>query len=278
MFNLAEYRRSPNCLADFLPWAALVADGVVLNKDGSFQRSARFRGPDLDSATPTELVAVTARLNAALRRLGSGWAVYVEAQRTAAGHYPLSEFPDPVSSLVDRERRAQFEEEGAHFESHYVLALAWLPPPDGAARAEGWLYEGGARGSRDDNWRERLKSFVDHTDRVLDLLDGFLPEAAWLSDADTLTYLHSTISNRRQRVAVPATPMHLDAMLADEPLTGGLAPMLGNQHLRTLSIIGLPGATEPGILDELNRLPFAYRWSTRAICLDKADAAKLLVY
>jgi type IV secretory pathway VirB4 component len=46
-------------LADYLPWAALVAKGVVLNKDGSFQRSASFRGPDLDSATPAELVAIT---------------------------------------------------------------------------------------------------------------------------------------------------------------------------------------------------------------------------
>jgi type IV secretory pathway VirB4 component len=49
MLNLAEYRKKPQCLADFLPWAALVAKGVVLNKDGSLQRTARFRGPDLDS-------------------------------------------------------------------------------------------------------------------------------------------------------------------------------------------------------------------------------------
>src|SRR3546814_13953494 len=46
MLNLAEYRRKPALLADHLPWAALVAPGVVLNKDGSFQRSFRFRGPD----------------------------------------------------------------------------------------------------------------------------------------------------------------------------------------------------------------------------------------
>jgi hypothetical protein len=32
MFNLSEYRNKPQNLADFLPWAALVADGVVLNK------------------------------------------------------------------------------------------------------------------------------------------------------------------------------------------------------------------------------------------------------
>src|SRR3546814_11171110 len=54
MLNLAEYRRKPALLADHLPWAALVAPGVVLNKDGSFQRSFRFRGPDLASATEPE--------------------------------------------------------------------------------------------------------------------------------------------------------------------------------------------------------------------------------
>jgi type IV secretory pathway VirB4 component len=112
MLNLAEYRNRPQNLADFLPWAALVAEGVVLNKDGSFQRTARFRGPDLDSATPAELVGTTARLNNALRRLGSGWAIFVEASRNAAQSYPQSEFPDPVSALVDAERKAQFEEAG----------------------------------------------------------------------------------------------------------------------------------------------------------------------
>ena len=50
--------------------------------------------------------------------------------------------------------------------------------------------------------------------------------------------------------------MHLDAIWVDEALTGGLEPMLGSAHLRTLSIVGFPSATYPGILDELNRLAF----------------------
>ena len=75
MLNLTEYRQRPAFLADWLPWAGLVAPGVVLNKDGSFQRTARFRGPDLDSATHGELIATSARLNNALRRMGSGWAL-----------------------------------------------------------------------------------------------------------------------------------------------------------------------------------------------------------
>ncbi len=51
---------------------------------------------------------------------------------------------------------------------------------------------------------------------------------------------------------------------------------MGPHHLRTLTIIGFPTATFPGILDELNRLAFPYRWSTRAIMLDKTDATRLL--
>ena len=274
MMSLQEYRTKSASLADFLPWVALVGPGVVLNKDGSFQRTARFRGPDLDSATPAELVAVTSRLNNALRRLGSGWAVFVEAQRTAAQAYPQSRFPDPVSALVDRERREQFREEGAHFESGYYLTLLWMPPPEEAARAEGWLYEGKASTGVDP--KELVKSFADRTDRVLHLVEGFMPEATWLDDAATLTYLHSTVSTRTQRVRVPETPVYLDALLADEPLTGGLEPMLGAHHLRTLTITGFPTATFPGLLDELNRQAFPYRWSTRAIMLDKTDATKLL--
>ncbi|MBK8629500.1 MAG: conjugal transfer protein TrbE [Sphingomonadales bacterium] len=274
MLNLREYRKTVSSLADFLPWAALVAPGVVLNKDGSFQRTARFRGPDLESATPAELVATTARLNNALRRLGSGWAIWVEAVRRPALDYPASNFPDPASALVDLERAEQFAEEGAHFESGYCLTLLWMPPAEDAARAETWLYEGRAQDGIDPH--ELLAGFIDRTGRLLNLVEGIMPEAEWLDDGDTLTYLHSCVSTKAQRVRVPETPMHLDALLADEPLTGGLEPRLGDHHLRTLTIIGFPSRTFPGLLDELNQLAFPYRWATRAVMLDKTDATKLL--
>jgi len=274
MMNLAEYRNRNTRLADFLPWVALVGDGVVLNKDGSFQRTARFRGPDLDSAVPAELVAVAGRLNNAFRRLGSGWAIFVEAQRHEAATYPASRFPDPASALVDAERKADFEEAGAHFESSYFLTFLYLPPAEDAARAESWLYEGRERGGVDAH--EALRGFADRTDRILQLVDAFMPECAWLDDTQTLTYLHSTVSTKRHRVRVPETPIYLDALVADQPLIGGLEPRLGDAHLRILTIVGFPTATTPGILDELNRLAFPYRWATRAVLLDKTDATRLL--
>ncbi len=278
MMNLAEYRQRPALLADWLPWAGLVAPGVVLNKDGSFQRTARFRGQDLDSATAGKLVAITARLNNALRRLGSGWALFVEAERREAADYPRSTFPEPLSWLVDEERRAGFEEAGSHFESRYHVTQLYLPPEESRSRAAGLIYEnaGETRSQRRVDWRERLQGFVAETERFHGLLEGVMPEIGWLDDAATLAHLHASVSTRRQAVAVPEVPMHLDALLTDEALTGGLAPMLGARHLRVLTVRGFPTSTWPGLLDELNRLGFAYRWSTRFLCLDKAEAEREL--
>jgi type IV secretion system protein VirB4 len=274
MLRLAEYRKRPAQLADWLPWAGLVAPGIVLNKDGSLQRTARFRGPDLDSATDAELVATAARLNNALRRLETGWALFVEAKRAPAAAYPRSTFPEALSWLVDEERRASFESAGTHFESSYFVTLLWLPPPEAKARAARLMLESPAVERVD--WREHLNSFCGETERFRGLLEGVVTEIAWLDDAATLTYLHATVSPQTHPVAVPETPFHLDALLADTPLSGGLKPMLGEEHLRVVSVRGFPSATWPGLLDELNRLGFAYRWMTRFLFLSKADATREL--
>jgi hypothetical protein len=69
--------------------------------------------------------------------------------------------------------------------------------------------------------------------------------------------------------------MHLDALLATSRWPAGWsrvwasAPAGPDRHR-------LSDRDLPGLLDELNRLAFAYRWTTRAICLDKTDATGLL--
>jgi type IV secretion/conjugal transfer VirB4 family ATPase len=275
MLNLAEYRSRADRLADHLPWAALVAPGVVLNKDGSFQRTLRFRAPDLESATESELLAVSARVNNMLKRFGSGWALFFDAERVEALGYPESTFPDAASWLVDKERQASFEGGKDHFESLYHLTLLWLPPPDAEALAERALVEG-ARAVEKRDWREALARFVADTDRALDLLSTLMPEIEALGDEALLTFLHNAVSAKRHRIAVPDTPMYLDWVLADTPFAGGLEPMLGDLHLRTVTLTGFPALSRPGILDALNHEDFAYRWVTRFIALDKADATRAL--
>jgi type IV secretion/conjugal transfer VirB4 family ATPase len=275
MLNLAEYRSRADRLSDHLPWAALVAPGIVLNKDGSFQRTFAFRGPDLESSTEAELVSISARVNNVLRRFGSGWALFFDAERIEALGYPSSDFPDPASALVDKEREASFEGERDHYESFYHLTLLWLPPADAQAGAERALVEK-VEPVRGRDWKEALGAFTTETNRALDLLSGLMSEVRALDDAETLSFLHAAISSRRHRVASPETPIYLDAILADTPLTGGLEPMLGQEHLRTLTVLGFPSVTSPGILDALNHQDLAYRWSTRFLPLDKVEATRAL--
>ena len=181
----------------------------------------------------------------------------------------------PSAGLSMKSARLQNEEAGRRFESAYYFTLLWLPPADTSTRAEKALIE---RADTEEavTWRQRLESFQQQAARTHDLLSTCLAEIAPLSDDEALTYLHSGISTKRHSVKTPDLPVFLDAVLADEAFTGGMEPMLGDAHLRTLTILGFPSSTLPGILDELNRQGFAYRWSTRFIAMDKAEAEKVL--
>jgi type IV secretion/conjugal transfer VirB4 family ATPase len=356
MLNLAEFRPRANRLADWLPWACLIAPGVVLNKDGSFQRTVRYRGPDLDSATEAELVSVMSRANNVFKRFGAGWALFFDAERIPSTSYPKSSFPDGVTWLVDQERRAAFETvandsppwedgvPGRHYESVYHLTFVYLPPAERVSRFENFFLDSPARASEDrgklakfpmwrrwqrgridgkaidrgslaskaepsavnsqakdpvaavgaeevalrreqtpladarakGTYREQCDRFIQETDRAIDLLASVLPEIRPLDDEETLTYLHACVSTKRHRVRRPDIPAYLDAILADEPLTGGLAPAIGRSHLSTVTVLGFPTATFPGILDDLNRLGFSYRWVTRFLPLDRATATNVL--
>ncbi|WP_313044926.1 conjugal transfer protein TrbE [Brevundimonas sp.] len=272
---LDEHRRRPAVLADHLPWAALVSRGVVLNKDGSFLAGFRFRGPDLESSTEEELMGVRARLNNALRRLGSGWCLHVEARRRAAASYPEGDFDVDVAWLIDEERRSGFETADPAYETDYRLALTWLPPADQTRRLERWLFDGLTKGGQD--WRLALQTFNRSLGAVADLLSDALPEIERLDDAALLTWLHGCVSPRAFSVRPPETPMFLDGWLADAALTGGAAPRLGERWLKVVSVRGLPSVTRPGLLDALGALPFDYRWSARWLGLDKPDAEREIV-
>lgn len=282
--NLSRRSEVPNTLADLVKWAAVVAPGVVLNKNGSFQTTFRYRGPDLDSSTESELVSTCARINNIVRRLGSGWAVYFDAVRRETTNYPRSRFPDAVSALIDEERRANFES-GEHFESAYYCTMIWMPPPLIEAAAEALFFDDDdepaglsrreiGRRRADQAAAEYLAAFAAERNRLVAQFASIFPSVVPLNDAETLSYLHSAVSTRLHPMAVPAVPDCLDALLTDVPLTGGGKPKLGRHYFGVLSVKSFPNESFPGILDALNRLGFAYRWVTRFICLDKSDAER----
>jgi type IV secretion system protein TrbE len=273
MMDLRPYRQNEGRLADWLPWAGLVADGVLINKDGAFQRTLTFRGPDLDSSTLSELMGASARLGNALKRFGSGWCLHVEARRTARYEYPNSDWPDALSWLIDQERAQDFASAGARFESAYYLTLSWLPPSETSGKLEAALFENGAVSAAIGiDYKACLKHFIEETQSFKALLELVMCEARFLNGAETLTYLHSCISESPHPISVPPAPFHIDELISDSALVGGVAPRLGDLHLKILSVRAYVSDTEPGLLDALNRLAVPYRWVTRVMPLDREDA------
>ena len=59
-----------------------------------------------------------------------------------------------------------------------------------------------------------------------------MPEIRALDDAETLTYLHRTISTKRHDVARAGDADLSGRLLAEQSCSGGLDPMLGDTHLR----------------------------------------------
>jgi len=265
-----QFRRYEQGLADLLPYAALVRPGVVVNKDGSLLAGFEYRGPDMDSATAEELGALSSLVSHALLGLGNGWMIQAEATRRRSGEYPEDgAFPDPVTRLIDAERRVQYGG-GQNYETSYALYFTYLPPPEYHARALGWLVEGVAEESVD--WEEVVGSFEARLRDIADVLGSRL-ELTRLSGVGLLSRLHGAITGLQHKIAVPPTPCYLDVVLASEDLIGGMAPKIGNRHISVLGLSGFPLATVPGLLDELNRLPCECRIAMRFLPLDE-DVAK----
>ncbi len=276
MFNLREYKVKSTQLSDYLPWGLLVAPGVVLQKDGLLQKTIAFRGPDLGSASADELQSCCARLNNVLKRLGSGWAYFSEAQRFKANNYQSSHWPNTACWIVDEERRGNFEDEGDHFDSSYFLTFTWKLPADKVKKVEAVFIDDPNRAGRTDDYdNDRdLDYFIKTLGHIAGTMRDVFPEVVELNDDETLTYLHSTISTKRHFVKSPDTPIFLDALLTDQAYQSGEIPVLGQSYVMTASINGFPSEAWPGILDALNHLPLEFRWSSRFICLDGIDAKK----
>ena len=275
--RFTEFQSKPSVLADLLPWAFLLEPGLVLNKDGAFQKTIGFRGPDLASSSLEQLVTARARVNNALRRLGSNWCLHIEARRREAPDYPAATYPDLYSALVDEERRRAFDERTIPaFETDYFLTFTYLPAEERIGRAEAAIVENVQRTAKDSAYHAEKIRFLDTVGNIVSMLEGIMPFVRPLGDAETLTYLHDCVSDRHYPVAVPDIPFGLDAILGDAHLVGGLQPKLGAQHLRVIGVNAFVGQTIPGLLDALNGLPFGYRWVSRFLPLDKQDAAKIL--
>ena len=287
MLALKPFRDAAAGVADLMPWATLMADGVIINKDGSLISGWFFRGPDVASSTPEERNHITRRINAALSQLGDGWAVWFEAARMPAASYPAlsaSHFPDPITALIDEERRTQFLAEGAHFETEHALAVMYTPPLRRNTRILDVIYDDDGTEKTPPSERQ-IETFARVTAALEDALGDILRlrRMRGFDYADRLgrqhhqdelvNFLHFCVTGVPAGLNIPPCAMHLDAIIGGQELWPGDTPRLGDKFIACVGIEGFPAESFPFILDLLVDQPFAYRFSSRLIPLD-AHAAR----
>ena len=229
-------------LPDLLLYASMIDDGILLLQDGALMATWRYAGPDLGSATHEEMAALAERLNSVLK-LGSGWLVHCDAIRCEVNEYAKQgAFPDPVTSLIDDERRAQFKAEGRHYESTYFISLTYLPPMQSEEKVKGFLFKGGAGDNKTAGetaliyFKDRLGLFHDVLSsqvRVERLLghrvvgdDG--SETEWIS-CDLARYVRRCVTGEDYPFILPAIPVFLHDLIGCVSFKTGIEPMVGRQ-------------------------------------------------
>jgi len=284
MLKLKGYRARTKGLPDLLPYAALIAPGVVLCKDGAFLAGWECRGQDTCSSTPEELGFVSAQFNNAIKLFGTGWMLHVDAIRSRKRAYSRPDesfFPDPVTTLIDEERRRYFSGD-ACFSTRTVLVVSYKPNLQAtkmAAAAQSGVVAANVLQKSLTYFQNALLELEDALSAVLRMyrLDEYEEvdeQGQTCLYSSLLEHLQQCLLGEEYSIQVPKNPMYLDALLGGEDLVGGLAPRIGEKHIAVLGLDGLPQESWPAMLATLDGLQLAFRFSTRFICLDQLDATK----
>src|SRR5947209_7215821 len=271
---IQEFSRRAQSVQDLMLWAALVAPGVVLNKDGSLLAGWSYQGPDLNSATAEELLALAQQANRVLLGLDESWILHCDVLRSKAPAQPDTDvFQHPITHAIDRERRSQ--NAATLYQTQSVLLLTYLPASDRASSLKSLFVSGSDPKQRSDQDDRHLSELEDKLAQIEQGLSHIL-RLKRLSDERLFTHLHSILTGLVHPVQVPSIPCLLDGLLCSQDLAGVLTPQIGDQYIAVVSSTGLPRATTPGLLDQVTQLPFPLRFNTRFLPLSFAEADRVL--
>lgn len=286
--KLKKHRSKDAGLADLLNYAAMVEDGVIVGKNGSFMAAWMYKGDDNASSTDEQREMVSFRINQALAGLGSGWMVHVDAVRRPAPNYSdpaHSNFPDPVSAAIDEERRQLFQSLGTMYEGYFVLTLTWFPPLLAQRKFIELMFDDDAVTP---DHKARTQGLISQFKREIASIESRLSSAVKLSrlraqkviteDGQEVTHdnllewLQFCITGLHHPVQLPRCPMYLDALIGGQEMFGGVVPKIGRNFVQVVAIEGFPLESTPGVLTALGELACEYRWSSRFIFMEQHEA------
>ncbi len=286
--ELKKHRSKEAGFADLLNYAAMVDDGIIVGKNGSFMAAWLYEGEDNASSTETQRELVSFRLNQALSGMGNGWMIHVDAVRRPAPSYSArsaSHFPDPLTEAVDEERRRLFEGLGTMYEGFFVLTVTYFPPLLAQRKFIELMFDDETTVA---NSRSRTQGLIDTFKRDCLNIESRLSSAvkttrlrsnklvqedgSTVTHDDFLRWLQFCVTGLNHPIQLPNNPIYLDALIGAQEMWSGAVPRIGRKFVQVVAIDGFPLESTPGILTALGEQPCEYRWSSRFIFMDQHEA------
>ncbi|HBD9221510.1 TPA: conjugal transfer protein TrbE [Legionella pneumophila] len=285
--HVKKHRGHTAGLVDLLNYAAVVDDGVIIGKNGSFMAAWLYQGEDITNTTDEAREMMAFRINQAMSSMGNGWMIHVDAIRRAAPSYSESSasyFPDLVSKAVDEERRQYFEGIGALYEGYFVITLTWYPPILAQKRFVELMFDdSGEKLNHKEKTHQLIETFKQscrnfesrmstalHMERLgSEILSN---ENHKITQDNFLRHIQYCVTGINHPVNLPKNPIYLDALIGGQELVPGITPKIGRKFIQCVAIEGFPMESYPGILTLLTQLPVEYRWNSRFIFMDPHEA------
>ena len=250
---------------DVVNWDAMVAPGVLLNKDGSYLAGWTLGGIDSDSIPAGDLQALRVQIATCLTHLDDAhtlWIIWQRQPRTTG--QLVAETGRMALDILADETNALFAAPGQVWQDRLSLYLGWQPRERGSLAAE-------LQGFEDE--RTSLESWLDP---ILSLSRIDPAGASSVQPCEMVTHLAALLGEDRPapRLDMTGPPVGLDALLAPDLVQhrAGGPVQIGDRPLTVMSLSGEREAYRPAPLDGILDLDMALIWITRHRAISRQTA------
>lgn len=285
---------------DYVTWLAPTDNDVIINANGTIQKTWIFEGKDGSSMTEDEQTIYYVGLNNLFKRLKTGYMLFTEMQKRKTDESDPSVFDVPLLNELEASREKSLSKT-VLYKNTYYLTIVFKPGNEALQKVSKLLdtsneelitkikntwkdYRETMKSSDADvrRWEASAEStienikvlegkFLDECDALVRGLSQYFTDIRPATREETMTYLHSTISDRYFRVKTSPS-MFVSEMLSDSVFLGGREPKLGDKYVGVIGIKDLPASTQGFMLSRLNAMSSEYRFVTRYLPLSKEDA------
>ena len=275
-----NYDDSARSFSELIPWMALIAPNIVLNKDGSLIACFEYTGVDVEGVEQYVVDRASSLTEHALRTFDERYTVWWTLDRRRTFIYPESQFDNPISNMVDQVWKNQFHASGQYINRHF-LSVQFTPPGgiEGLfekvahfTKVEGMQFGKAVREAvasilfKRAAFKYEARQLENYLSEFYDKLVTFEQivsdlNMTMLKDDDLLGYLYrrSTPTTSAEQIKRPDIPAYLDSYLNGSQLVnrGDTLHFRGEEDrfVAAVSIKDWPNMTQPGLLDELMAIP-----------------------